>query len=712
MRGGDNLNMSVAGTLDGRLTTNRETWRTALVVAAWLVTVVGLALCWRLLYVAGPDAALSSLTTVSGLVGLTLPNAALATLGAIVVLRGDSLRYGWLMMLTGAVSAIVTAAGFYSAYAVDYEAPLSTVAVWVQDLWMMEQMLLVLVLPALLPEGTVASPKWRRPFMLTLAAWFSLTAIFVLAERPATNFFIEMAELEVAAPTNPTGFIPVPEMVYRLAWFLIGLTSVAVGVGSLVTRWRHADSEMRQRLKWVVLALAIVIIGVFTRLMSAPLYEMGIDIDGAVDGLFSFAGVFFTVAVGLAVLRFRLYDVDLVINRTIVYSVLTAMIVATYVGVVVGIGALLPVEQAALALVATGFVAVGFAPLRGLVQGRVNRIMFGQRDDPYAVLTKMGDLLSSSGTPEETLQKVVETIAVSLKLPGAAIELEEDGEFVQWASYGEMEPTARVLPVEYQGEGVGRILVARRSPKEPLSSQDIELLKSVAQQTGAVARSVRLTIALQRSRERLVLAQEEERRRIRHDLHDELGPSLASQTFQLDAIVDRLESDPPAAKELLTDLKKQNKELVADIRRLVYELRPPALDELGIAEALSIQTAQFDRSGLVDLELRTRPDPLPDLPAAIEVAAYRITREAIINSIKHAHAGECVATLEATATDLVVTVSDDGVGIDSGTEPGVGMTSMRDRTEELGGTFEVASVGRRGTSVRASLPLMMGGNMR
>ncbi len=337
--------------------------------------------------------------------------------------------------------------------------------------------------------------------------------------------------------------------------------------------------------------------------------------------------------------------------------------------------------------------------------------MFGQRDDPYGVLTKMGSLLASSGTPEETLQHVVETIARSLKLPGVSIELEENGEWQEWATYGDptgSETSSSVIPIRHQGDVVGRLIVAPRSQREALSSQDLALLENVAHQAGALARSVRLTVALQRSRERLVLAQEEERRRIRHDLHDELGPTLASQTFQLDAILERLDDNPESARPLLLALKDQNRELVADIRRLVYQLRPPALDELGLAEALSIQTAQFDRSGSIVIELVTRPDPLPDLPAAVEVAAYRIAREAIINAVRHADARECVTTLEATDTQLVITVRDNGMGIDSDAQPGVGLASMRERTEELGGTFEVTAADRRGTSVRAALPLLSG----
>ncbi|HSM45608.1 MAG TPA: sensor histidine kinase, partial [Acidimicrobiia bacterium] len=201
---------------------------------------------------------------------------------------------------------------------------------------------------------------------------------------------------------------------------------------------------------------------------------------------------------------------------------------------------------------------------------------------------------------------------------------------------------------------------------------------------------------------------EEERRRIRHDLHDELGPSLASQTFQLDAVLERLEDDPGQAKRLLVALKEQNKQLVADIRRLVYELRPPALDELGVVGALSIQTAHLERSGQMVIGLEIRPDPLPHLPAAVEVAAYRIAREAIINTVRHARAQECMATLEATDTELIVTVRDDGAGMDPSARPGVGLTSMRERTEELGGTFQVVSRDPQGTKVRAELPLVNG----
>lgn len=700
--------MSTGDTVtDGRLTTTRPSWQTAIVVVAWLATLASIAGAWTLLSLADPDGTVSSVGSAATL-GYSLPILALSTFGAIVVLRGDSPRYGLIMLAAGATSAILGAAGLYGLYSLESDVPLANAAIWIQDLWMVEQMLLVLLLPALLPDGKVAAPKWRLPVKLLVWAWVLLIVVFTFMDRPASNFFVD---LDGPVPSNPIGFLPLPMPVIQVSWLLVGMTSVVVGFGSLVTRWRRAGGDMRQRLKWVLFALAVVVFVVFLRLVDAPLSEAGIELTELVDLLFNLAGVVLAVGLGLAVLRFRLYDVDLVINRTIVYGLLTVMIVATYVGLVVGVGALLPVEESVLALVATGFVAVGFAPLRGLVQGGVNRLMFGQRDDPYAVLTKMGRLLATSGAPEEALHSLVETIAVSLKLPGASIQLEENGEWREWASYGEVvasDENVAIVPLRHQGVVVGRFLAAPRSQRESLSSQDVALLENVAHQAGALARSVRLTMALQRSRERLVLAQEEERRRIRHDLHDELGPSLASQTFQLDAILERIEDSPEQAKPLLFALKEQNKQLVADIRRLVYELRPPALDELGVAGALSIQTSQFERAGQLAVELETRPDPLPELPAAVEVAAYRIAREAISNTVRHAGARLCKTTLEATDTELIVTVNDDGVGIDPTKRPGVGLTSMRERTEELGGSFDIVSNEGRGTRVRATIPLVNG----
>lgn len=683
-------------------------WQTALAGAAWVVAVASALGQWLLQAGAVEGGALARVLEPSDVAGPLL-TIALATVGAAIVLRGVARSYGWIMLAAGSMVGVVGFSAHYSLHALDLDVPLETPAVWVQDWWMITFLALFLIV-ALFPDGSVASPKWRRPVRWMTAAWVVFIVVFVLTDRGATGFFSDprlqshLGEI----PSNATGFLPIPESVYEPLWALLMFGSIVIGLGSLVTRWRHADAEMRLRLKWVLYAFSLLLAALSLDVASSVIFSEGLDpgLRLLINLLVSGAQVGVVVALGFGVLRFKLYEVELVINRTIVYGLLTLLIVITYVSVVVGIGALIPVQESALALVVTGLVAVGFAPLRDRVQGGVNRLMFGRRDDPYSVLAEMGRLLARSGAPRSTLQALTETVATSLKLPCAVIELEHDDGWRELASYGETNTGPLLtVPMRHQGEVVARLRVAPRSPGESLSDKDVDLLNDVAHQAGALVRSVRLTTALQRSRERLVLAQEEERRRIRHDLHDELGPTLASQTLQLDAILDQLEKDPIQAAELVKVLKRQNKELVASIRRLVYELRPPALDELGVAGALRAQTSQMQRSGSLSIDLNTVPDPLPDLPAAVEVAAYRIVREAIVNSVRHARASKCTAILEATGSDLVVTVADDGVGLDRMSTSGVGLTSMRERTEELGGSFSITSGKTKGTRIKARLPL-------
>ena len=212
-----------------------------------------------------------------------------------------------------------------------------------------------------------------------------------------------------------------------------------------------------------------------------------------------------------------------------------------------------------------------------------------------------------------------------------------------------------------------------------------------------------MTADLQRSRERLVTAREEERRRLRRDLHDGLGPLLGSLTLKLDVADDLLERDPQATHALLRGLRGQVQAAIADIRRLVYALRPPALDDLGLLGALRAEAAQYERA-----ELRIiveAPGQLPPLPAAVEVAAYRITLEALTNVVRHSSARSCTVRLSPSRKTLEVEIVDDGSGLRDDRTQGVGLASMRERAEELGGSCSVEPAPVRGTRVRASLPL-------
>ena len=683
-------------------------WRLVIVAAAWLVVLLSAVGQWVLLGLADPQGELAH-EVIPGDISGPLFFLVLASFGGMVVLRGDTPRYGWLMLATGFLFGIIGLTGAYSLFALEASVPLGEAAAWVQDQWLVTWLLALLLLPVLFPDGRVVSPRWKIPVKAATVVWASLIVTVAVAQRPIYNWFSNVED----PPMNATGILAVPKIAYDVTWVVISLASIVIGIGSLITRWRRAGFELRQQIKWVLFAfgllLAIVALDVVNQVLEVNRISLGLF--WPLEFLLAAAMVGFGVTLGLAVMRYRLYHVDLVINRTIVYGVLTVLVVAMYVAVVVGVGALLPVEQTFLALLAIGLVAVAFAPLRDWLQGSVNRLMFGQRHDPYAVLSEMGRLMAETGSPEDTLQTLTETVATSLKLPGAAVELEQDGEWAVQALFGDeviSDPRRVVVPLRHQGEVVGRLVVKPRSPREPLGSQDLALLEDIAHPAGAIARSVRLTAALQSSRERLVLAREEERRRLRRDLHDGLGPTLASQTFQLDEILDRLHDDPAGTANLVLALKEQNQQLVADVRRLVYELRPPALDELGIAGALTAHVAQYERSSPVTIEVETIPDPLPALPAAVEVAAYRIAREAITNTMRHAKAGRCQASLSVSDADLTIEVRDDGVGVSSRVRAGVGISSMRERTEELGGEFSIGPGEHAGTRVRATLPLANG----
>jgi len=410
-------------------------------------------------------------------------------------------------------------------------------------------------------------------------------------------------------------------------------------------------------------------------------------------------------AIGIAILRYRLWDIDLIINRTLVYGTLTACVIALYVLVVGYLGVLFRVEDNLLvSLAATGLVAVLFQPLRESLQRGINRLMYGERDDPYAVISRLGERLEETLAPESALLTVVQTVREALKLPYAAIALKEGEESVIAAESGSPTDEPLRLPLIHQGETIGELAMTTRAPGEEFTPSDRRLLEDLARQAGIAAHAVRLTADLQRSRERLVSTREEERRRLRRDLHDGLGPMLGSLTLKLDVADDMVEENPAAARALIRDLKTQTQSAVTDIRRLVYALRPPALDDLGLIGAIRETAAQYGANGLrVSVEA---PEEPPPLPAAVEVAAYRIAQEAMTNVARHAEANECVVslTLNEEISRLDLEIRDDGRGLSPERGQGVGLASMRERAEELGGSCVLESPSAGGTRVWATLP--------
>src|SRR5207253_4564767 len=281
-----------------------------------------------------------------------------------------------------------------------------------------------------------------------------------------------------------------------------------------------------------------------------------------------------------------------------------------------------------------------FQPLREWLQRGVNRLLYGQRDDPYAVLSRLGQRLETSLAPDAVLPAIVQTVRDALKLSYAAISLQQDGASVLAAASGISQGSLLELPLVHQAEPVGHLLLGPRAPGESFSPADRRLLEDLARQAGVAVHAVRLTADLQRARERLVTTREEERRRLRRDLHDGLGPTLAALNLQAGVVRKLIPQDPTAADEMVGEWRTTLRTAIADIRRLVYELRPPALDELGLVGAMRQQAAQYSTNHDTNAlhAVVEAPDPMASLPAAVEVAVYRITQEALANVVHHAQA--------------------------------------------------------------------------
>lgn len=586
--------------------------------------------------------------------------------------------------------------------------------------------LLSLVIFYVFPDGRFV-PRWTRPLTLLYTAWVLLCLL-----DPNIPFNVVYGD-----SFNKT---PLLSLLIAVAWHSTGLVA-------LLYRYQHTtDTTQRRQMKWVVVGLIIAFLASVTsyavdgllRVSNLNTVAFWVAVKYVVVRPVTWLGV--TVVpfcIAFAMLRYRLWDVVPIINRTLVYGTLTASTLSIYIIVVGALGAVLQTHSnLLLSLMGTGVVAVIFQPLREHVQRGVNRLMYGERDDPSTVLNRLGQRLESTLAADATPMTIVTTLTETLKLPYAAIALTNpfaapipeaspdreppssqaateqvpahrqhllatDGYDIV-AAAGLPQPELLRLTLVYQSSIIGLLLVAPRHPDEPFSPADLRLLTTLAPQVASAVQAARLTLDLQRARERLVAAREEERRRLRRDLHDGLGPALASQVFMVDTILKLLEQDAGAVVPLLRELKAQSQMAMGDVRRLVDGLRPPALDDLGLVGALREQIATYRAT---EIEFRfVTPPVLPPLPAAVEVAAYRITQEAMLNTVRHAQARTCLISL-SIGEGLHLSIRDDGRGFSTPLRRGTGLESMRERAAEVGGVCEVVPEATGGTCVRAWLPL-------
>jgi two-component system NarL family sensor kinase len=678
----------------GRKVTMRPRTRTLLAWSLWLASfgccaaglVVTLAVVRPLTAGALAEIAASALAFALGF----------ATVGLVLTLRRPANPIGWLYAAAGLAWSWSIPVEPWITQLVHNHHPLppaAQLAAVAADLSWAPAIALGVTLPALLvPDGRLRSRRWRLVVATSVTGVAMIMVFASVAPGRLQNWPID----------NPLGLGGPAGTAARMlgsVGLVLHWASLPAAAACVVLRFRSSQGVERQQLRWVAAGVAAAVAGL---LLALP----------GIVGLLPRATMLVIypamlcppVAVAVAVLRYRLYDLDRIISRGLVYGLLTAGGIGLYVGVVrlaetllrgrVGLGG---------SLVATALVAVGFAPARERLQRLVDRWLYGERHDPVRAVARLGERLRGtrgSAAAGDGLAELLQGVCEALRLPFASLQAGQ----AEVARVGQPGGPSESVPLDHGGERLGELLVGVRSGEQGLGVADRRVLDVLAAPVAVALHAVLLSQQLQHSRERLVAAREEERRRLRRDLHDGLGPILTAVTLKADAARSALQSAPERADGLLAGLRGDAKQALGDLRRVVYDLRPAALDELGLLGALRQQVDRFDRDRVATT--LQAPQVLPPLPAAVEVAALRIITEALTNIARHAHARHATVTL-AVDGSLGIEVCDDGAtptGVEQGWRPGVGLQSMAERAAEVGGTLQAGPT-PTGGRVQARLPL-------
>ena len=673
--------------------TTQTAGRIAWALAGLAVTVVGLGLVLAAANGAPPSLVDESLTLIPLAIGFSL-------VGALVASHQPRNAVAWIYLGGGLGAGLALFAYGYAQYALVAEPgalPAGRAMGWVSSwVWLTGATPILTFGLLLFPDGRLPSPRWRLVAWAAASSLVARVLAIALMPGPLLNHPVAANPLGIPHAAPALGLV----QVIGLGVFAV---AAACSVASVLVRFRRGTQQERQQLKWLAYAMAVVLLafGLGWVPVTTPLAE--VLLLGAITCI--------PVAMGIAILRHRLFDIDLLINRTLVYTLLTAVLGGTYLGVVAAARLLLQGRATAgVSVAATALVAVLFAPLRSWLQGRADRLLYGDRHDPQAALSRLGRRLEATMEPEAVLPSLVETVAESLRLPYVGVRVDTGQDTAgSTVDHGRLLGEPLCLPLVYQGQPVGELVLGPRTPGEGFSAADRRVLAELAAQAGVAVHAIRLTAELQQSRAHLVAAREEERRRLRRDLHDGLGPTLAGIVLGLETAGNLLDGQASAAqtRALLERLRDETQGAIAGIRRLVYGLRPPALDDLGLVAALQTQAATLGQGNNTMVISVEADGDLSVLPAAVEVAAYRIVLEAVTNATRHAHAKHCRVWLRYNAT-LQIQVRDDGMGLRPGWHAGVGLTSMRERAVELGGTLWVEPAAGGGTVVTASLPVSGG----
>ncbi|REE95599.1 histidine kinase/DNA gyrase B/HSP90-like ATPase [Thermomonospora umbrina] len=607
--------------------------------------------------------------------------------GAVVLRRRPRLVVAWLVWAIGLLAALQVVLQPLSRWAVAEGATgaayLRWAAFWI---YLLEFLPLITLLPLLYPGGRPPSRRWR-PLLWLVCALIAVNVVF--AALLPMRYTVGPLRVD-----NPVGVALVGELAaWRrpMEWLTV---AAALGcLASLAVRFRSGGPVERRQIGWLGYVLvAVLLLGCLDMVVATPFALWIVPISLAVAGV--------PVAIAVAILRYRLYDIDLIVNRTLVYGALAAFTGALYFGLIGAVNLAVSGYGALAGLAGALVVGLTFQPLRLRLQRAVDRLFKVERD-PYRLADRLSRTVQQARDPAAALTSALASTRQALGVGGAAVEIGDRDGGVRVHGDGDTADLPQEIPLRWHGATVGRLLL-------PPGRHDARLAGLLARHLADVAHAVRLTADLQASRERILSTREEERRRLRRDLHDGLGPTLAALALSLDAARLRLSTDPASVSESLASLRERMIATIGDIRELVYGLRPPALDNLGLEGALRALADDLPEPR-VDVVVEDA-DVAGELPAAAEVAAYRIVQEALSNARRHADARQITVRLRRETHGLTLVVADDGVGLPmtaDGRVPraGVGLGSMRERAAELGGSCTIGPRPGGGTEVVARLPL-------
>jgi signal transduction histidine kinase len=629
--------------------------------------------------------------------------ATFAAMGGLIAWRQSRNTIGWIVLLSGPFAAVGLAADGWAVRSFAHASgplPFGTASAWVANLILSSHLIfLVLGLILLLfPDGTLPSPRWRWLLWYGAFVYGALAVTAALWSVDVTGIFPHHT-LRSLLPGQPD------VLTIARPFLAIQLTFVVACLAALVARFRRSQGDERQQLRWLVYTAAVVVTAV---VLSIVFFGNG----RYALALFSLI----PVAIAVAVLKYHLYDLDLVISKTIVFGILAAFITAIYAGSVAGIGALVGRRGSlALAALAAAVIAVAFQPLRQRAQHIANRVVYGQRATPYEVLAQFSGRMADAYATEEVPLRIAQTLAQGTGARAAEVWLALGPQLHRAAAWPEESLAAADLPIAaglpgrpgmdlavgvlHQGQLLGALTV-RMAPGHPLSAAQDKLVRDLAGQAGLVLRNARLFEELRASRQRLVAAQDLERRRIERNIHDGAQQQLVAMAISLRLADSLIDENPAEAHSALQELQVQAGEASRDLRDLAHGIYPPLLAERGLPDALAAQA----RRSPIPVAIQSRG--VGRYPQEAEATVYFCCLEALQNVAKYSKATSVRLIVSAAGGRLCFEVTDDGRGFDpAATSHGTGLRGMADRMDALGGSIEIRSRPGQGTTVAGSVPV-------